>query len=78
MTITIIKIIAVVVILAAMLVILMGIGHLYSGNFNTDMGEMDQFRKDVENKEDVVSRASAFHQFLVGRNVERGYGRNKR
>lgn len=78
MTITIIKIIAVVVILAAMLVILMGIGHLYSGNFNTDMGEMDQFRKDVENKEDVVSSSSAFHQFLAGRSVEKGYGRDKR
>lgn len=78
MIITIIKIIAVVVILAAMLVILMGIGHLYSGNFDTDKKEVDQLREDVKNKEDVVSKESAFHVLITNRAAGKRYRRDKR
>lgn len=66
MTIAILKIIAVVVILVAMLVILLGIGHLSSGSFNTDSSDIDQLRKDVESKRDVVSNKNMFHEFVGG------------
>ena len=68
MTIIILKFIAVVVILAAMLMILLGIGHLFSGNFHSDSEETEKLRQDVENNEDVVSPRSLFYEFLGGGN----------
>lgn len=65
MTLTILKIIAVVVILAAMFVILIGIGHLLSGKFDTNAAEIDELRKDVEQRSSVISDNNSFHDFLA-------------
>lgn len=69
MTLTILKIIAVVVILVAMLVILLGIGHMTSGNFETNREDIDELRHDVESKRDVVSNKNIFHEFVEGKEV---------
>lgn len=66
MTITILKIVAVAVILAAMLIIILGIGHLLTGSFNTDRDDINQLRHDVESKHDVVSGKNMFHDLVSG------------
>lgn len=66
MTIMILKIVAVAVILAAMLIIILGIGHLLIGSFNTDRDDINQLRHDVESKHDVVSGKNMFHDLVSG------------
>lgn len=80
MTIIILKFIAVVVILAAMLMILLGIGHLFSGNFHSDSEDAEKLRQDVENNTDVVSPRSLFYEFLKGENNKNagGFHRSKK
>lgn len=70
MVITIIKIISVIVILAAMFIILLDIGHLTTGSFNTDREDIDQLREDVENKRDVVSNKNTFHDLVAGNKLK--------
>ncbi len=52
--------------LLAMVVILLGIGHLSSGQFDTDSSDIAKLRDDVDNREDVISKGSSFHEFLSG------------
>lgn len=62
----ILKIILVVMLLLAMVVLLLGIGHLSNGRFETDASDIDKLRDDVDNREDVISKRSIFHEFLEG------------
>ncbi len=63
---TILKIILVVMLMLAMVVILLGIGQLSSGRFDTDTSDIDKLRDEVDNREEVISRRSIFHEFLAG------------
>jgi hypothetical protein len=67
----ILKIILVVMLLLAMVVLLLGIGHLSNGRFETDASDIDKLRDDVDNREDVISKRSIFHEFLEGTRKEK-------
>lgn len=55
------------VILVAMVLILLGINYLFSGNLHSDEKETDTFRKEVEHDENVMSKKNVFHQFIDGK-----------
>lgn len=59
-----IKIILVVVLLVAMVMVLLGIGHLFSGNFNTGQNEIDELRREVLERDEVISPKNSFHDFV--------------
>lgn len=59
-----IKIILVVVLLVAMVMVLLGIGHLFSGNFNTVQNDIDELRREVRERDEVISAKNSFHAFL--------------
>ena len=69
------KIILVVMLMLAMVVILLGIGHLSNGSFDTDASDIDKLRDEVDNREEVISKRSIFHEFLEGTRKEK---RNRR
>lgn len=56
--------------LLAMVVILLGIGHLTNGRFDTDASDIDKLRDEVDNREEVISKRSIFHEFLEGTRKE--------
>lgn len=58
------KIILVVVVLLAMVLLLLGIGHLFSGNFNTNHQEIEGLRRDIKDRDEVITRNNSFHDFL--------------
>lgn len=59
------KIIIGLIMIGAMVMILMSIGHLFhNDDFNT-LDDDKALREDVEKKEDVVSEKSVFFNFLV-------------
>lgn len=64
MIISILKFILVVVILAMMVLILLGINHLFAGNFTANRKDTEQLRRDVENSENVITRNNIFHTLV--------------
>lgn len=62
--IAILKFILVLIILVAMIIILLGINHLFSGNFSSSEKETSDFRREVREGDDVMSSHNLFHQFL--------------
>lgn len=50
--------------MVAMTVILLGIGHLTSGSFQSDNSDLDAFRREVWDKDDVIGQASVFRSFV--------------
>lgn len=77
--ITLVKIIAVVVILAAMVAILLGIHHLSNPTAEEiSQREKDIFRRQVREDSDVVSDHSLFYRFLArDGHGRRGYVRRE-
>ncbi len=65
-TISVLKVIAVVVVLLAMIILLRGIGHLFSGAFDTDIEDVKDLRNEVSNKEDVIGDGSVFRNLVGG------------
>ena len=55
----------VIIILAAMVMVLLGVGHLSTGHFHHDDQDLRDFREKVENDDDVITSESSFHS-LVG------------
>lgn len=64
MTISIIKAILIIVILAVMVMVLLGINHLFAGNFRADRDDAEQLREDVETKNDVITDNNVFHELV--------------
>lgn len=62
--ITFLKFILVLVILVAMIVILLGINQLFSGNFSSSEKETSDFRREVREKDEVMSSQNLFRRFL--------------
>ncbi|MBD5288455.1 MAG: hypothetical protein HDS28_05200 [Bacteroides sp.] len=54
----------VLIILVAMVMILLGINQLFTGNFHTEEEEINQLRKDIDEKDDVITSQSLFRKFL--------------
>lgn len=61
--ISIFKVMAVVAMLGAMVVLLVGIRHISSDDVAPD--DTDALRHDIDDKENVISQHSLFHEFLT-------------
>lgn len=64
MAMSILQVVAVIVILGVMVLILLGISHIFSGSFNTDQSDEAALRQDLEDKPDVITEENVFHQLL--------------
>lgn len=62
--IVIIKAMLVLIILVAMVMILMGINHLFADNTMAEEEEVAKLRTAVEEKEDVITPQNIFRRFL--------------
>lgn len=60
MTITILKTVLVIVILAVMILALLAMNHYLSGNFDMSESDTDRFRDDVRESRQVISDDSIF------------------
>lgn len=58
-----IQILLVIVILAAMVMVLLGVGHLF--NAPDQKAEADLLKDEVERDDDTIADHSLFHQFLL-------------
>ena len=67
---TVIQTIAVLVILAVMVMILLGIGHIFSGDFQTVEEDMDKLRHDVDRRQDVITNRSMFSSLVEGKSFQ--------
>ena len=52
----ILKIILVVILMFAMVMLLLGIGHFSSGQFDTDGTDIAKLKEEVDSKEEVISK----------------------
>lgn len=50
--------------LVAMVVLLLGISHLFSGEFQTNEKDNARLRHDVRDRDEVITRENVFHTFL--------------
>ncbi len=64
---TIIQIILVTIILAAMVMILLSIGRLAKGSQFDDPRKTTRLKREVKEKNDVLTRNSAFDYLIIGR-----------
>lgn len=69
MVISVIKIFLVIVILAAMVMILLGMNCLLRGDFSTIEEDEMRMRSDLENNRDVITKDSVFHEFVRSKKV---------
>ncbi|MBD5204396.1 MAG: hypothetical protein HDS82_05945 [Bacteroidales bacterium] len=58
----IVKIVAVFAMLAAMVMLLVGIRHIAGGNL--DVSDADTLRKEVDDDDTVISQHNLFHRFI--------------
>ncbi|MBD5195004.1 MAG: hypothetical protein HDS12_04800 [Bacteroides sp.] len=64
MAIPVLKALLVIVILALMILVLLGINHIFSGNFTTDDSDIDDLRNDIIESDDVISEQNAFTELV--------------
>ncbi len=77
MTITILKTVLVIVILAVMILALLAMNHYLSGNFDMSESDADRFRGDVRDSDQVISDDSIFSN-LVKMRVSRNSVNSKK
>lgn len=54
------KVILVLVILAAMIMLLLGLDHVFTGKFDSDSSDATRLRQEVEKHQEVISDNSVF------------------
>lgn len=54
----------VLIILVAMVMILLGINQLFSGNLQTEEEDINRFRNEVNDNDDVMTSQNLFRKFL--------------
>jgi len=64
MTITILKAVLVIVIMAVMALILLAINHIFSCNFDSSESTADRLREDLDESEEVISSESVFRDLV--------------
>lgn len=64
MTILILKILLVLVILAVMIIVLVSINHVLAGGFDCSNDDIDEFRQDIIDNEEVISDHSSFRELV--------------
>lgn len=60
-----VKIVVILALLMGMVMVLMGIGHLYRKDGSREVREADRLRRDIKESDNVITRNSIFHDFLV-------------
>ena len=71
MTVSILKAVVIITILGVMVLLLLGISHLFSGQFNSTKEDADHLREEVKESSDVISDNSVFRD-LVKKPVGKG------
>lgn len=61
----------VIMILGAIVMLLLGINHLLSGNFDVRKDDVEELRKDIENSDHVISQKSSFHILVASNSPKR-------
>lgn len=70
------KIVLMMLIIGAMVIILLGIGHLFhNDDLNTSDDDL-RLRDEIEHRENVVGEKSVFYNFLVNRDKSKKDNRN--
>lgn len=64
MAIPILKALLVVVILGVMILLLLGINHIFSGSFSIEDTEVDNLRQELEETNEVISNNGAFTELV--------------
>ena len=64
MTISILKIILVLVILAVMIIVLISINHVFAGSFSCDNEDIDELRRDLVDHDEIITNHSSFSDFV--------------
>lgn len=78
MVISILKVVLVIVTLAGMILLLIGMNHFFSGNFDITDSEIDDMRRDVEGSDDVITERSVFRELVEAPRTVDGIGREVR
>lgn len=73
----ILKIILVIALLMGMMIVLLSIGRLSSDSFHGEAENMDDFRREVDEKEDVIGSSNIFRS-LIGASCRSSRGSNKK
>lgn len=71
MVIPILKALLVIVILGVMILVLLGINHIFSGNFHVEESDIDDLRADLRETDDVISDHGAFTELVKVKVPER-------
>ena len=77
MTITILKAISIIIVLAVMVLILMSVNHLISGTFDSEPSDIKQMREDLEEDENVITDESVFKDLVKVREVDHNRAKSK-
>ena len=64
MIITLVKAVAVMIILAVMILILVSVNHFISGDFNSGMADIDELRDNLDNANDVITDKNVFGELV--------------
>lgn len=59
-----VKALLVIIIMVAMVLLLLGIDHFFHSGSRRDDVDAERLRRDVENKHDVITRDSVFHELV--------------
>lgn len=69
MTITILKALSIIIVLAVMVLILMSVNHLLSGSFDSKPDDIRQMREDLDEDEHVITGESVFNDLVKVRDL---------
>lgn len=78
MTITILKVLLVLVILSAMIILLVTINHYLVHSFESDDDDMVELRQDIEKNDKVITRKSSFSNLVEVKNQENPHNTPKK
>lgn len=70
MTITILKALSIIIVLAVMVLILLSVNHMLRGNFDSKPSDLARMREDVEDDDHVITDNSVFGELVKVRQVD--------
>lgn len=67
MTISILKIVLVLIILSVMIMVLVTINHFFAGGFHSTTNEIEEYRREINERDDVISDQSEFRHLVAAK-----------
>lgn len=64
MTLSILKIVLVLVLLAGMIILLVTVNHFFAGGFDSDNNDIDELRRNIKDKDEVISDQNVFRNLV--------------